>query len=290
KFQPRITPAKPPSTCVYEYIANRRIQGCHFFIASHFLRAYPLGCKPPMSQCKACDEPLVLHVYDAEPDDVELRCGCHFHWECLMDEASSVARSLKCPSCESHLPVDAAGPSTTNPVLQAPSSAPILARYSNEGGVQENLDILPFITEEAYVQNNPGVRPARALHVMCSEGDVAGIVELLRHVHDEVSDIGSLVRYQDPLAEMKSGLHLAVEGRQEDAVWLLLWLSSTMPTESFPPPARQVAETLGLGRLSLQPDGDIRALQDGHGRTAEDLAQENQAAWSTLLDAGAFSP
>ncbi|KND88849.1 hypothetical protein TOPH_06373 [Tolypocladium ophioglossoides CBS 100239] len=256
-----------------------------------------------MSQCKACDEPLVLRVdvdddedegatIEAQtvPDDLELRCGCHFHWECLMDEASSVALSLKCPACESHLPVNAAGPSSSNVFLQTASSVPILARYRNEGGVQENLDILPSITEEAYVQNNPEVRPARALHVMCAEGDVAGIVELLRDVHDEVGDIGSLVRYQDPLAEMKSGLHLAVENRQEDVVWLLLWLSSTMPTESFPPPARQVAESMGLGRLSVQSDGDVRALQDGHGRTAESLAQQNLAAWSTLLDAGAFSP
>jgi len=207
-----------------------------------------------------------------------------------MDEASSVARSLKCPACESHLPVNAAGPSSTSAFFQTTSSAPILARYSNEGGVQDSLDILPSITEEAYVQDNPEARPARALHVMCSEGDVAGIVELLRDVHDEVSDVGSLVRYQDPLAEMKSGLHLAVESRQEDVVWLLLWLSSAMPTESFPPPARQVAESMGLGRLGVQPDGDIRALHDGHGRTAEDLAQQDQAAWSRLLEAGAFSP
>ena len=207
-----------------------------------------------------------------------------------MDEASTVALSLKCPGCESHLPVNAAGPSSTNAFLQSASDTPILARYSNEGGVQENLDILPSITEEAYIQNNPEARPARAFHVMCSEGDVAGIVELLRDVHDEVGDIESLVRYQDPLAEMKSGLHLAVESRQEDVVWLLLWLSSTMSSESFPPPARQVAESMGLGRLTVQSDADIRALRDGHGQTAEALAQQNQAAWSRLLEYGAFSP
>ena len=207
-----------------------------------------------------------------------------------MDEASSVALSLKCPSCQSHLPTNVAGPSSTNAFFQSASSTPILARYTNEGGVQENLDILPSITEEAYIQNNPEARPARALHVMCSEGDVTGIVELLRDVHDEVGDIESLVRYQDPLAEMKSGLHLAVESGHEDVVWLLLWLSSTMPSESFPPPARQAAESMGLGRLNVQRDGDIRALQDGQGRTAEALAQQSQAVWSRLLEAGAFSP
>ena len=207
-----------------------------------------------------------------------------------MDEASSVALSLKCPSCDSHLPASAAGSSSSNAIPQNASSTPILARYSNEGGVQESLDILPSITEEAYVQNNPEARPARAFHVMCSEGDVAGIIELLRDVHEEVDDIGSLVRYQDPLAEMKSGLHLAVENRHEHVLWLLLWLSSTMPSESFPAPARQDAESMGVGRLNVQSDGDIRALQDGHGHTPEALALQNQAAWSRLLEAGVFSP
>ena len=52
------------------------------------------GLKPPMSQCKACDEPLILRVDDDEdegatneaqtvPDDLELGCGCHFHWYAL---------------------------------------------------------------------------------------------------------------------------------------------------------------------------------------------------------------
>ncbi|KAJ6443443.1 fungal specific transcription factor [Purpureocillium lavendulum] len=254
-----------------------------------------------MSTCKACDEPLILRVDEDEdegvnaesqtiPDDVALQCGCHFHWECLMDEASSVALSLKCPSCAAHLPANNAGPSASNQFLEAASSAPILVRYSNEGGVQENLDILPSLTEEAYIQNNPEARPARAFHVMCSEGDVAGIVELLRDVHDEVSDVGSLVRYQDPLAGMKSGLHLAVANGQEEAVWLLLWLSSATPSESFPQPARQVAESMGLGRLSVEADADIRALRDAQGRTAESVAQENLSVWRLLLEAGALSP
>ena len=89
---------------------------------------------------------------------------------------------------------------------------------------------------------------------------------------------------------MRSGLHLAVANRQEEAVWLLLWLSSTMPSESFPPPARQVAESMGLGRLSVQPDADIRALKDAQGRTAESVAQDDPEAWRILLEAGALSP
>lgn len=38
-----------------------------------------------MATCKACDEPLVFRLDDDDschdvPDDLELRCGCHFHW------------------------------------------------------------------------------------------------------------------------------------------------------------------------------------------------------------------
>jgi hypothetical protein len=47
-----------------------------------------------MSHCKACEEPLVLRLGEDDedrneggaaaeetvPDDLELPCGCHFHW------------------------------------------------------------------------------------------------------------------------------------------------------------------------------------------------------------------
>ncbi|ODA84334.1 hypothetical protein RJ55_02854 [Drechmeria coniospora] len=253
-----------------------------------------------MSQCNACQEPLVIRVDDDDegangqpvtvPDDLELQCGCHFHWECFMEEASSVAISSKCPGCESYLPVNEAGPSTaTNTSLQSPSTAPILARYCNEGGVQDRLDILPSITEEAYVQNNPEVRPARAFHLMCSEGDVTGMIELLYDVQGDIGDAGPLVLYQDPLAEMRSALHLAVENKQSEAIWLLLWLASTVPLDSFPPSARQSAETVGIRRLAVESGVDIRALRDAHGRSAENLAHQNAGFWRQLLDTGVLS-
>lgn len=255
-----------------------------------------------MSLCKTCEEPLVIRlledgaddesteVPETVPDDLELRCGCHFHWECLMEEASSVALSLKCPSCESYLPTNEAGASSTNQYRESSGQASIFAQYSNEGGAQRDLNIMDSLTEEAYVQNHPEARPARAFHVMCSEGDIAGIIDLLRDISDEGQDVGGLIRYQDPLAEMKSGLHLSVENHQEEIVWTLLWLSSTMPTESFPGLVRQTAEGVGLGRLDVQPGDDIRVLRDYQGRTAETVAKQNPGVLSALLDAGALTP
>ncbi|KAJ4318105.1 hypothetical protein N0V84_007004 [Fusarium piperis] len=262
-----------------------------------------------MSLCEVCEESLVLRldpdedvddeagvasagpssVSESFPDDLELPCGCHFHWQCLLDQSSNVAVSLKCPSCRTYLPVNDAGPSATNQFLSAPPGAAILTRYVNEGGAQENLDILPSITEEAYLESHPEARPARALHVMSAEGDVGGIIELLRDVSDEIEDLASFVRYQDPLADMKSGLHLAIEHHQEETLWLLLWLCSTIPDAAFPETARSVAQVLGVGRISVPAEGDIRGLRDSQGQTAADLAQQKQAQWAPILQTGLLS-
>jgi hypothetical protein len=177
----------------------------------------------------------------------------------------------------------------TNPFLSTPAGTAILTTYTNEGGVQENLDILPSITEEAYLESHPEARPARALHVMCAEGDVGGIVELLRDASDDIEDMASFVTYQDPLADMKSGLHLAIENKQEESLWLLLWLCSTIPDSSFPENARSVAEALGVGRLSVNSEKDIRGLRDSHGKTAADIAQQQQGQWDRILQTGLLS-
>lgn len=200
-----------------------------------------------------------------------------------------MALSLKCPSCDKYLPGNAAGPSTTNQFLQTTPGASILTRYTNEGGTEENLDILPSITEEAYLESHPEARPARALHVMCSEGDVGGIVVLLHDASNDGADVGALLRYQDPLAGMKSGLHLAVENGQEEVAWLLLWLSSTVPDGAFPEVALQAAASMAVGRLNVGADEDVRGLKDSEGRTAGELAKHIQGPWSTWLDAGIFN-
>lgn len=167
------------------------------------------------------------------------------------------------------------GSSSTNPVHQANSSAPILVQYTNEGGVQDDLDILPVITEEAFLESNPEARRAKAMHTMCVEGDAEGIVDLLRDAIEEQVDVGELIRFQDPLEDMKSALHFAVEGNHEPVVWLLLWLSSALSTSDFPEAVRNQAEAVSINRLSTGPESDIRALQDEQGLTAEVLAQRS---------------
>ncbi|XXH03884.1 hypothetical protein Hte_010292 [Hypoxylon texense] len=257
-----------------------------------------------MAACKVCENPLVIEVDDEDgsdevqlvPDDLETSCGCHFHWQCLLDQAAELAISLKCPSCDSGLASNEAGPSVTNPFLQSAPGAAILTRYTNEGGVQENYDILPAITEEAYLEANPEARPARAYHVMCSEGDVGGIVDLLRDAEQAGGDgeptmnAAQLIRYQDPLADAKSGLHLAVEKGQEEVVWLLLWMASTLGTGAFPAPAVQAAEAMGIQRPSALASDDIRALTDNQGRTAEAVAAQMGGPWTTILESGALHP
>ncbi|KAI5923082.1 hypothetical protein F4810DRAFT_710843 [Camillea tinctor] len=257
--------------------------------------------------CKACRDPLVLEVEDEEgaddggtqfiPDDLELSCGCHFHWQCLLDQSLQVSMSLQCPSCGAQLAANAPGPSATNPFFPVSSGSCIPTRYTNEGGVQENFDLLPALTEEAYLEANPEARRARAFHVMCSEGDVGPIIDLLAEA-DLPSDDGlptmsraKLLRYQDPLAHMRSALHVAVEAAQEQVLWLLLWMASPLRTAAFPESARQTAAAIGLQRPETGAlHDDIRALADETGRTAEALAAEKGGPWAAVVQAGVLRP
>ncbi|OAR02598.1 hypothetical protein LLEC1_00340 [Akanthomyces lecanii] len=246
-----------------------------------------------MASCRACDEPLVLYVADREdeggdvgtvdvPDDIELSCRCHYHWQCLMDNASLIVSNFCCPSCSQDISSAAASAASSH----SPGTPAILVRYTNEGGTQDGLDILSSVTEEAYLESHPEAAPARAFHVMCAGGDVDGLVELVYRSGDQVSDLGGMVRYQDPLSGMKSGLHLAVENRQEGVAWLLLWLSSSLPSSVFPSVARQSVESMGLGRLEVDTTTDIRSLLDGEGRTASTLSAQLGRPQMRLADLG----
>ena len=186
---------------------------------------------------------------------------------------------MTCPSCNKSIAA-----------LSTPQFK-VLTRYHNEGGIQENLDIYPLINEEAYLVANPNARPARAYITMCAEGDVTGIVELLNAVEED-SDEGDLtpsevLRYQDPLDGMKSGLHVAMEKEKEDVVWLLLWLASQLPSNAFPEDVSRIAETLGAGRDTAPQGSDIRSIRDEDGNTAGDVARRmGGGMWNGLLGTG----
>ncbi|KAF7858725.1 uncharacterized protein EAF02_011049 [Botrytis sinoallii] len=237
-----------------------------------------------MDTCKLCSESLTVQLDPEEleqfeggsssmgsvPDDLQLVCGCHMHWQCLLDESPQILNKLHCPSCDNSIATSVASASRSVSGTRVPT------RYHNEGGVQEDLDILPLITEEAYLDEHPEARPARAFMTMCAEGDVFGINDLLSAVDDDEDGEGlsakPILRYQDPLDEMKSGLHVAVEKGQEEIIWLLLWLASTLPTDFFPEQITQMAETMGVGRDTADGE-DIRNLRDAQGQLASDLAR-----------------
>ena len=214
-----------------------------------------------------------------------------------MDEAASVSVSLKCPHCEAYLPSNSSGPSVTN-AFQISSQASILATYTSEGGVQPDVDLLPTITEEAYLQNNPDARRAKAFQLMCSEGDIGGMVELLQEAADEGIDPATVVGYQDPLAGMQSGLHAAVRRGQAESAFLLLWICSNVPDNAFPEAARQAVQAMGVGRIPTTVNGDIRNLKDSQGTTAVQLAEQIRGeltgggmadSWSSFLDIASAS-
>ncbi|TVY30499.1 putative esterase [Lachnellula hyalina] len=245
-----------------------------------------------METCKICAQELKIELEPDDfdeatsstvgagqtaPDDLLLTCGCHFHWQCLLDESPQIAISMLCPSCSSII----SGATSEQPQ--------VITRYHNEGGVQENLDILPLITEEAYLDANPTARPARAFLTMCAEGDVAGVVELLKAIEEDRDEDdmspAELLRYQDPLDEMKTGLHMAIEKNQQEAAWLLLWLASSLPTAAFPDEVTQAAQVMNAGRETADA-ADIRSLRDVQHRTAEDWAQNMGGVWAGLVGAG----
>jgi len=96
-----------------------------------------------------------------------------------------------------------------------------------------------------------------------------------------------VLRYQDPVGNMQSGLHAAVANGHREVAWLLLLLASEYPEMEFPALVFQEAAALGVMR-SDEPNGkvDIRSLKDAHGRTAEDVAREVGIIWNGWIGNG----
>ncbi|CAO2653951.1 Nn.00g106840.m01.CDS01 [Neocucurbitaria sp. VM-36] len=256
-----------------------------------------------MSVCVACNKPLEVEIEPEEeeenetttassskapaaapetvPDDVQLTCGCHFHWDCLL-EAYQIT---ECPNCGKNIA------STSSSGAQQ-----VLCNLNNEGGLQKDLDILPLLSEESYLKAYPEDRKSRAFLEFCREGDYKAIIDMLQD--DEVDEdddgdeemgddehpgkevgIDRMLRYQDPIGEMQSGLHAAVQAQSREVAWLLLLLASNLDLLEFPPQVFQEAAALGIMRGLTEDKVDIRSLRDANGKTAEDIANEIGGVW-----------
>lgn len=271
-----------------------------------------------MSVCAKCSKPLEVEVdafdSDAEdedvemnqggqsseqptetvPDDVHLSCGDHFHWECLL-ESYEIS---KCPACSRDITSNTSSGSSATA-----SNAKILVDLNNEGGLQQQIDIFPILQEESYLRAYPEERKSRAFLEFCREGDHRAIVDLLKSCTQTPDDpvdgedmetdfTGSskspdeILRYQDPIGDMQSGLHAAAANGHREVAWLLLLLASNYPELEFPALVFQEAATMGIMREDQAGKADIRTLKDAHGRTAEDVAKETGVIWNGWIGNG----
>ena len=191
----------------------------------------------------------------------------------------------ECPNCGRNL------------ITTAPSGEQqLLCNLRNEGGLQESLDILPILTEETYLKAYPEERRCRAFLEFCGEGDVEAIVDLLNDGDDgeekeETSGLSSghsvdVLRYQDQIGSMGSGLHVAVQNQRVEVAWLLLLLASTLGADQFPAAVLQAAQDLGIQREDQSGKADIRLLKDSQGMTAEQRAAGIGGLWTEWLQSG----
>ncbi|KAF2457458.1 hypothetical protein BDY21DRAFT_285648 [Lineolata rhizophorae] len=275
-----------------------------------------------MDSCAACHKPLIVELDDSDsdiemdmedggvssrsaavsgrntaPDDVELKCGCHFHWQCLLEGYMM----NECPSCGADITTNMT-PSPTSPTTPQQQ---ILVHLRNEGGLQPNLDILPILTEELYLRTYPEERRARAFLEFCREGDLGAIIGVLNDdpdFDDEGDGSGGgpgatgagpaeyprdILLYRDPLGNGQTGLHAAIAGGHREVAMLLLLLASDADLAQFPAALLDEARAIGMGR-DKRPAGsaDIRTLRDEEGRTAEDLARATGGMWTDWVERG----
>lgn len=168
-----------------------------------------------------------------------------------------------------------------------PVDQKVLCNITNEGGLQEGVDILPLLVEESYLRTFPEERRPRAFLEFCAEGDFEAIVNLLDDDGEESTEnkIDPL-RYQDPIGLPRSGLHIAIKHERIEVVWLLLLLASTLPKSQFPSEVLRAADRLQLSREDQSGKVDIRTLKDGEGMTAAQLAESAGDMWNDWLTSG----
>lgn len=204
--------------------------------------------------------------------------------QCLLDSYSM----SECPDCGRNL-------ITTTPS----GEQQLLCNLKNEGGAQEGLDMLPILTEESYLKAYPEERRCRAFLEFCGEGDVEAIVDLLNDDDGEEDEENSgqgaehridVLRYQDQIGSMGSGLHVAVQNQRMEVAWLLLLLASTLKIDQFPAAVLQAAQNFGIQREDWGGKVDIRSLKDSQGMIAEQRAAGIGGMWTEWLQSGRLAP
>ncbi|KAL8805065.1 MAG: hypothetical protein Q9182_002155 [Xanthomendoza sp. 2 TL-2023] len=227
-----------------------------------------------MNQCTACGKSLTLEIELEEEDE-----------QCLLD----AYEMTQCPTCARNVSSRSSS-----------GEEQVLCNLENEGGLQEAYDILPILKEESYLKAFPEERKCRAFLEFCAEGDVGAILDLING--DEHDDAGmstdeegaakpiDILRYQDSLGSLSTGLHVAISNGREEIVWLLLFLASSLELQCFPPDVIQAAETLGASRQGQTGKVDIRVLEDSEHRTAETLAQQLGGLWESWVQSPRLRP
>ncbi|CAK7567515.1 MAG: hypothetical protein SEPTF4163_005480 [Sporothrix epigloea] len=229
------------------------------------------------------------------------------HRECLFENAVAVVNSRTCPSCGQSIALSrptAAG-SSSSAAAVGPEPIQILTRYINESGLQEGYDIYSDIAEEAYYTTYPQLIRARPFLAMCSEGHVDGVIELCREADDAECEDGcddndtldvpqvrsaALLRHQDPLNGMVTGLHIAIANDQLNIAYLLLYLASRLPLDRFPPELIKFSAQIERPEQDIAEHIDIRSLQTAQGESAEVFARRQGGVWAQMAQRGDFSP
>ena len=99
-----------------------------------------------------------------------------------------------------------------------------------------------------------------------------------------------ILRYQDQIGSMGSGLHIAIQNQKTEVAWLLLLLASTLNMDQFPAAVLQAAQALGVRREDQSGKVDIRSLKDSQGMTAEQRAAGIGGTWTEWLQSGWLKP
>jgi hypothetical protein len=191
----------------------------------------------------------------------------------------------ECPNCSKPLSS-----------LNAKGEQQVLCTVRNEGGVQQNFNILPSATDEAYLRTYPEERKGHAYLDFCRMGDIDALVHLIQNESGEEDSEGSqgsldILRYTGSFEGIEgSGLHVAIRNNQQEVAWLMLVLGSSLNWSEFPPTVLRAMESLSLSKDDRSAEPDIRTLKDNEGKTAAAVAKEIGSVWLGWSDSGRLDP